>query len=322
MSFKISSRLFNYSIRFIIGIIIVLILLSIFGLSEFYYIIENTNVAFIALAVVSHLIALCVAVFRIYFLLDKKISFYQLFKANMFSMLLGDLTPGRAGYFVLPVLIQAKKPNIERSEVISILFFGQSFDFILRGFLLVITIGYFIFLQSYQGNLLTFLILTLILIIILSLVFYLMAFNMIPDWATNLILEIPFVGKIFHGYSSYVKTASYHKNKSLITLGITILGWLTTSLRWICVGYSIYLIIPLEWYLFMFPSITITSFIPISAAGIGIVETGFVLIFSLLGYPAIIAISFSLIDRSVSIFSQLLSLPYGLKTLKLSKTEN
>ena len=80
---------------------------------------------------------------------------------------------------------------------------------------------------------------------------------------------------------------------------------------------------------YLFPALTAVSFIPVSIAGLGILEGGFALVFFVLGRPTQNGVAFALVDRAVALAGDLFGLPFvskvgaGLDELgKLSKSDD
>ncbi len=82
---------------------------------------------------------------------------------------------------------------------------------------------------------------------------------------------------------------------------ITLIGWGATIFRLILIAQAIGIALPLYVYFFLFPLVSASSFIPITIAGLGIVEGGYLLIFWIFKLPLEEAIAFSLLDRIATI---------------------
>jgi uncharacterized membrane protein YbhN (UPF0104 family) len=191
------------------------------------------------------------------------------------------------------------------------MFFGQIFDFMLRAALLVMAMMTIFIALGVTQNMFIYGLLSLALVVALAVGFAVLAFNKIPKFLMPVIDKIPFVNRLYARYTKYADSAGYSPKKATVAFLITIVGWLLTAARWITVGYALGINIPLEWYLFLFPALTAVSFIPVSLAGLGIVEGGFALVFFVLGSGTELGVAFALIDRAVALIGDLFGLPYA-----------
>ncbi len=300
-------------LRLIIGIALLALVIWYARPEELWTVISGAAIEFLILAVVIHIIATSATALRIAYLLDRLDLFVPIFKANLGGMILADMTPGRAGYFVTPLIINKSSPELGKGQTLNVMFFGQIFDFMLRAALLVMAMMTIFIALGVTQNMFIYGLLSLGLVIALAVGFAVLAYNKIPKFLMPVIERIPFVNRLYAKYSKYADSAGYSPKKALVAFLITIIGWLLTAARWITVGYALGIDIPLEWYLFLFPALTAVSFIPVSLAGLGIVEGGFALVFFVLGRGTELGVAFALIDRAVALVGDLFGLPYATK---------
>jgi dolichol-phosphate mannosyltransferase len=300
-------------IRFLIGIGLLVVVIWYSQPAYLWSIISGASLPLLLLAAGIHIIATSANAAKISYLCDKTERFTSIFKANLGGMLLADVTPGRSGYFVTPIIVNDMVPELEKGKVLNSIFFTQIFEFLLRGILLVAAMLTIFYSLGVSQNLYLYGILSLVLVAVLSIGFFVLAFNKVPGFMIPIINRIPFVSSLYQRYIKYVGSIDYTPKKSGVVFILTILGWLLTALRWIIVGYALGLDIPIVWYLFLFPALTAASFIPISLSGLGIVEGGFALVFFILGSSTGVGVAFSLVDRSMALLGDLTGISYATK---------
>ncbi|MHA2350536.1 MAG: lysylphosphatidylglycerol synthase transmembrane domain-containing protein [Candidatus Thorarchaeota archaeon] len=303
-------------LRFLVGISLLVLVIWFSQPASLWSVISNAAIEWLIVAVLIHLVATTATTLRIAYLLERLDLFAPIFKANLGGMLLADITPGRAGYFVTPLIVSQNSPEIGKGQTLNVMFFGQIFDFLLRGCLLAMAMLTIFFALGVSSNVFLYGVLSLGFVLALTVGFIILAFNKIPRIILPVIDRIPFVNRLYSRYSKYAESADYSPKKAVVAFLITIVGWLLTAVRWIVVGYALGLTIPIEWYLFLFPALTAVSFIPVSLAGLGIVEGGFALVFFLLGSGTERGVAFALVDRTVALTGDLFGLPYATKVGK------
>jgi len=300
-------------LRFLIGIALLAMVIWYSQPATLWSILSGASLPLLLLAAIVHIIATTANAAKIAYLCDATDKFSSIFKANLGGMLLADITPGRSGYFVTPAIVNEMVPELEKGKVLNSIFFSQIFEFLLRGILLVAAMLTIFYSLGVSQNLYIYGILSLALVALLSIGFFVLAFNKVPAFAIPIINRIPFISSLYNRYIKYVGSIDYTPKKSGVVFILTILGWLLTALRWIIVGYALGLVIPFVWYLFLFPALTAASFIPISLSGLGIVEGGFALVFLILGSSTGVGVAFSLVDRSMALLGDLAGIGYATK---------
>ncbi|MFW9965090.1 MAG: YbhN family protein [Candidatus Sifarchaeia archaeon] len=297
-------------LRLIIGILLLALIIYYSRPEELLGVLSNAAWEWLLIAIGIHLVATGATALRIAYLLERLDIYWPIFKANLGGMILADTTPGRAGYFATPLIVGRECPDVRKGRVLNVMFFGQIFDFLLRGVLLGLAILTVFYAIGATANLYLYGFLSLALVIALTVGFAILAFNKIPKPLMKVVTRIRFIDRLYTQYSKYAESAGYSPKKAGVAFFITIVGWLLTATRWMVVGHALGLMIPLEWYLFIFPALTAVSFIPVSLAGLGIVEGGFALVFFVLGRPTQNGVAFALVDRAVALTGDLFGLPY------------
>lgn len=303
-------------IRLIIGMAILVVVIWFARPESLWAVLVNASLPWLLIAIIIHIIATSLTALRIAYLLERLDLFLPIFKANLGGMVLADVTPGRTGYFVTPLIVHEECPEVGKGETLNVMFFGQIFDFLLRACLLAFAMLTIFFALGVSQNMFFYGFLSLLFVVALTIGFTVLAYNKIPQFLVPVIDRIPFVNRLYRRYSKYADASDYAPRKAIVAFLITVVGWLVTSLRWISVGLALGLVIPIEWYLFLFPALTAVSFIPVSLAGLGVVEGGFALVFFVLGQESGLGVAFALVDRAVALIGDLFGLPFTSKVGK------
>ncbi len=296
--------------RFFIGVVMLIVVIWYSKPADLLVILTGAKIEWLVIAVIIHLIATTPTALRLAYLLGRLDKFGTIYKANLGGMLFGDVTPARAGYFATPLIVSRKCPEIRKGSALNAMFYGQMFDFILRAGLLAMAILTFFYALGVSQNLYLYGFLSLALVFALAAGFAILTYNKVPKFLIPVIDRIPVVSKLYRRYTKFTQSVNYSAKNAGVAMGITIVGWLLTACRWIVVGYALGVDIPLEWYLFLFPALTATSFIPLSLAGLGFVEGGYALVFYALGRNTQTGVAFALVDRGIALTGDSLGLPF------------
>ncbi|MHA1960565.1 MAG: lysylphosphatidylglycerol synthase domain-containing protein, partial [Candidatus Thorarchaeota archaeon] len=229
----------NTVLRFAIGIALLALVIYYSNLPDLWSIIVGVSIPWLIVGVLIHIIATGATALRLAFLSDRLDLFFPIFKANLGGMLLGDVTPGRAGYFATPLIVNKNCPELRRGRVLNVLFFGQIFDFLLRAVLLTAAVFTIFYALNVSRNLYLYGFLSLALVVALAVGFAMLAYGKIPSFLMWFIDKIPPISRLFRRYIEYTETASYTPKKAGGAFLITIVGWLLTALRWITVGHAL-----------------------------------------------------------------------------------
>ena len=90
--------------------------------------------------------------------------------------------------------------------------------------------------------------------------------------------------------------------KKVIAEGIilTVLAWVTHALRIILITMSLGYILPLPDIFLILPLISALSIIPVTIAGLGLVEGGLMAVIAGYGVPLSVALSIAILDRGLT----------------------
>jgi uncharacterized protein (TIRG00374 family) len=109
--------------------------------------------------------------------------------------------------------------------------------------------------------------------------------------------KLPFFNKFTVNLSFFKERSNQIKSSIKAILILYAVGWLFAALQWFYLGKAIGIDLPFFAFFILHPLITILMFVPISPAGLGLMEGGIILVFSLLGVLPAIALAFSVLVR-------------------------
>src|SRR3990170_4518218 len=98
-------------IQIIIGVFIIAFILNRLNLHEVVIVLKKTDMTYFILACLSYLFLDIVLSLRLSYLLERigyRIKFKSVFFSHMGGMIIGDITPGRSGYFLTPPILKKK----------------------------------------------------------------------------------------------------------------------------------------------------------------------------------------------------------------------
>jgi uncharacterized protein (TIRG00374 family) len=285
-------------IQIIIGISIIAFIINKLDFDEVMAALRKTNLTYFIIACISYLLLNLVIAFRLSFLLKKighNIKYINVFLSHMGGMIVGDITPGRSGYFVTPPIMK-KTSGIPITDGFSCIFAPQGIEFILK---VGGAAAALIYISSFSNVERNFMILAMIGAILLLVVGILMLFL---SWheekvSSRLLNKVPFLN-IFAANLSFFKDKSILIKKSLDKILILcMIGWFFAALQWYILAKSIGIDISFFAIFLLHPLITILMFVPISPAGLGLMEGGIILVFSFFGISSAAAMAFSFLVR-------------------------
>jgi len=299
-------------VQIVIGLSIIAFILNKLNINEVIGVLGKTDISFFIMACISYFLLNIVLAFRLSYLLKKighNTKFTDVFLSHMGGMIVGDITPGRSGYFLTPPILK-KKAGIPITEGIACIFAPQGIEFILK---VGGAAAALIYLSTFSDISRNFIISAMIGAILLLLVGILM---LVISWhseklSSKFLSKIPFLNN-FTGNLSFFKERSILIKDSINSiLALYAIGWFFAAFQWYFLSRAIGLDISFFALFLLHPLITILMFVPLSPAGLGLMEGGMILVFSFFGISSAAGMAFSVLVR-VSI---LLVDMIGLKTV-------
>ncbi|MDL5503085.1 MAG: flippase-like domain-containing protein, partial [Candidatus Methanoperedens sp.] len=104
------------------------------NLNEIFEVLKKTDLSYFIMACLSYLFLDLVLALRLSYLLKKigqEMKFKDVFFSHMGGMIIGDITPGRSGYFLTPLILR-KKAGVPITGGMACIFAPQGIEFILK----------------------------------------------------------------------------------------------------------------------------------------------------------------------------------------------
>ncbi len=299
-------------IQIIIGISIVAFILNKLDLGEVFVVLRKTGLMYFILACLSYFFLNLVLASRLTYLLKKigyEIKFKNVFLSHMGGMLIGDITPGRSGYFLTPPILK-KKAGIPITEGMACIFAPQGIEFILKVGGAVAAIIYLSMYFNIEKNIIIYASVGSIILLIVGIIMLTISWH--DEKLTSRFLgRILYLNRFAENLSSFKNRSILIRNNLNIILILYTIGWVFAALQWFFLGKAIGINISFFAFFLLHPLITILMFVPLSPAGLGLMEGGIILVFSFFGISREMGLVFSVLVRLSILVVDLM----GLKTI-------
>lgn len=293
-------------VQLAIGVAIIFWLLQMVDLSKVYEKISEVNPLNIVTAATLFIVASTFVAFALYAPLKRShpnASLRKVVMASFAGQLLSDVTPVRSGYFLTPfVLNKLADIPIERT-MISVLTTG-GVNSLVKVILCLIGIVYFVRFLPLDPMIVNALLIGASLLLVAG------SFLLLLMWEKRLVKlvkafeKLPLIGKRVHKFTEMFINVQNEGQKikgSLLSVAVLIL------LSVIANATALYFISVALWhnppslidFFFMASLASALMYIPISIAGLGVQETGYVVFLQLLGMKPEVAVAFALIARAL-----------------------
>jgi len=302
----------NLIIQIIIGITIIIFILNKLDFSDVVSTLERTKPQFFLLACVSYVLLNVVLTSRLRYLLTRigyRFTFIDVFFSHMGGMMVGDITPGRSGYFLTPSLLK-KKVGSKITDGMACIFAPQGIEFILKVGGAVAAIIYISTFPGISNDLLISASFGAAILLVAGIFMLIIAFR--DEKLTSKFLgKLPFFKNYVANLSSFKERNLGIKENMNAIVFFTMIGWIFAALHWYYLGKALGLELSYFDFILLHPLLTILMFVPISPAGFGLLEGGAILVFSLFTISAEPSMAFILLMRASILLVDLL----GLKTI-------
>jgi uncharacterized protein (TIRG00374 family) len=298
-------------LQIIIGIAIIIVILKKLSINEVLSVIKETDLSFFVLACLSYLCLNFVLASRLFYLLKKigyKIKYLPVFLSHMGGMIVGDITPGRSGYFLTPPILK-KIAGARVTDGMACIFAPQGIEFVLKVGGAVAAIIYISMYFNISRNVLISAVIGAILLLIVGIAM------LIFSWQ-NENITLRFLSKIPF-FKNFTENLLFFKEKSIqikdsinVILILYAIGWIFAALQWFFLGKALGIDISFFVFFLLHPLITILMFVPLSPAGLGLMEGGIIVVFILFGISSEMGLAFSVLVRVSILLVDLI----GLKT--------
>ncbi|MDO8724861.1 MAG: lysylphosphatidylglycerol synthase transmembrane domain-containing protein [Candidatus Methanoperedens sp.] len=302
-------------VQIIIGIAILSFILNKLDLTDVVSTLKKTKPQFFILACISYVLLNIVLASRLRYLLTSigyRLKFIDVFFSHMGGMMIGDITPGRSGYFLTPSLLK-KKVGSKVTDGMACIFAPQGIEFILKVGGAIAAIIYISTFPGISNDILISASIGAAFLLVVGILMLIIAFR--DEKLTSSFLgRLPFFKNYTTNLSSFKeKNIGIKENFNAILL-FTIIGWIFAALHWYFLGKALGLELTYFDFFLLHPLLTILMFVPISPAGFGLLEGGAIIVFSLFTISAEPAMAFILLMRASILLVDLL----GLRTILAS----
>ena len=291
-------RKLHLFIQIIIGISIIAFILNKLNLNEIFEVLKKTDLSYFIMACLSYLFLDLALALRLSYLLKKighKMKLKDVFLSHMGGMIIGDVTPGRSGYFLTPLILR-KKAGVPITEGMACIFAPQGIEFILKVAGAVAAIIYLSFYLNIEKNFIIYAGIGSVILLVVGILMLLISWNN-EKMTSKFLVKIPFLNKFTENLSSFKDRSILIKDSLNIILILYTIGWIFAALQWYFLGKAIGIEISFFIFFLLHPLITILMFVPLSPAGLGLMEGGIILVFSFFGISPALGMVFSVLVR-------------------------
>ncbi len=306
-------------LQVIIGIFIIFVIFIKFDINSAVSVLKKTDYIFFILACISYLFLNLVLAGRLNYLLTKigyKPRYPAVFLSHMGGMIVGDLTPGRSGYFLTPPILK-KNTGTRITDGMACIFAPQGIEFILKVGGAIAAIFYISSRSPIGSDVLISVSIGAILLLIVGILMLVISWRD-EELTSRLVRKLPFFKNFTEKVSFFKERSTQIKSSLNVILILYMLGWFFAGLQWFYLGKALGIQLPFFAFFLLHPLITILMFVPISLAGFGIMEGGVIVVFSLLGIAQAPALAFSILVRVSILLVDLIGLKIVLSSLRYS----
>ena len=305
-------------LQVVAGIVIITFILRKLDLSEVLSVIGRTDTLFFILACLSYLCLNLVLASRLSYLLARigyRVKYLPVFLSHMGGMLAGDITPGRSGYFLTPPILK-KTAGVRITDGMACIFAPQAIEFILKVGGAVAAIWLISAIPGISKDVLTSAWLGAIFLLIVGILMLLISWQD-EKMSLKFVQKLPFFNKFTENISFFKERSIQVKENFNAILIMTFIGWFFAALQWFYLGRALGIELPYYVFFLLHPLLTILMFVPVSPAGLGLLEGGAIVVFSFFNIPAAEGLAFSVLVRVSILLVDLI----GMKTIVAASDE-
>ena len=316
-------KIVYFMLQVLAGIaIIAYITLYKLDLTELTVAIKNIHIAYFVLAALAYFIHNLLFSYRLFYLLQHighKIAYTGVLISHLGGMLVADITPGRSGYILTSAFIK-KITGARATDAMACIFAPEGLDLVLKGAGAMLALIYLLSCtDSFYLPATTLLIAIVALTLIGCLI---LAVSWIDEKYTKRILnKMPLLNRFSDQLSQFKHSGIKIKKNINVIIVLYMLGWFFCGLQWYFIGKAMNLPITYLEFFLLHPLITALMFIPLTPAGLGIMESGTVVALGLLGIAPTTSFAFSLLVRINIILTDTTGISAFLYQWKLSLSQ-
>ncbi len=305
-------------LQIIIGISIIVLILSKLNINEVISVLKQTSLLFFLLACVSYLCLNFVLVSRLFYLLTKigyHVKYSAVFFSHMGGMFAGDITPGRSGYFLTPPILK-NNAEVRITDGMACIFAPQAIEFILKVGGAIAAILYLSTFSGVSKNFFIYAGMGAFLLLIVGILMLIVSWKN-ENLTSRFLSKLPFFRNFTENLSSFKEKNIGIKESTKTIIILSLIGWVFAASHWFFIGKALGFELSFFTFFLLHPLITILMFVPLSPAGLGLMEGGAIVALSFFGVSPAMGLAFSVLVR----FSILLVDLIGLRTLVAASNE-
>lgn len=285
----------KFLVRLSIGVLLIILLFIFVSPSAVIQSLQSINPIFLICAVIVYAFTFLLLTQRwriIVAHMGGDIPLGEAYQAFAGGVLYSDFTPGRIGDITRAVLVK-ERIGIHNGTVSVII--DRYIDIIV---LSCLGIAALVLYSSRFASILPLLALTVLLVVLAGVT----AFVLKSTWIFSVMKNIPYFN--IPEFTSHLQNAllELKDRKKVIAEGIilTVFAWITHALRIILITMGLGYSIPLPDLFLILPLISALSLIPVTIAGLGLVEGGLMAVIAGYGVPLSVALSIAILDRGLT----------------------
>jgi glycosyltransferase 2 family protein len=285
----------KFLIRLGVGIILVILLFFFVSPSAVIQSLRSANPFFLVCAVMVYAVAFLLLTIRwrvIVAHMGGSIPLGEAYQAFAGGVLYSDFTPGRIGDLTRAILVQ-DRIGIHKGTVS--VFVDRYIDIIVLTGLGVAAISVY---SSRFASILPVLALVVLLVVFAGVTVLFLG----NSWIFLMMQKIPVFNIPEFATQLQNALSELKDRKKVIVKGIilTLFVWVTHAMRIILITLSLGYILPLPDIFLILPLISALSIIPVTIAGLGLVEGGLMAVIAGYGIPLSVAFSIAILDRGLT----------------------
>ena len=309
-------RYVKFLIQIGIGIAILLWLLQLADSGRVLNIILSLNPTYLVPASCFFIIASTMVALALYVTLKRSglsPSPHRVVMASFAGQLLSNVTPARSGYFLTPFILNKMDGTPIESGTAAVVGTG-AVNFFVKAVLSLLALAYFIRILPLSPEIINALLAGISLLIVGGIGLTALVWGKSLLRLVERLKELPILGRIM---SRVVKALNHLQEEGEKVRGSLPQLALLILLSVVANAIALYLISAALWYslptlldfILIVPLVSSLMYVPVTIAGLGVQEVGYVVLLTLMGVPLEEAIAFALIARLLFTGTDLIGLP-------------
>ncbi len=303
-----------------LGVLILVILLQQANVEETFKALLKADAKYVLVGSLLIVAASTMIALSFYFILSSlryKAGLSSCIQANFAGQLASDLTPGRAGYFITPFVMEALSETPFEACLVATVLSGMV-DFLIRALLTIVSVIYLIGpVESISGA--QWIVILSVFILAASTLFF--ATLLWSDKPRKLVVRLSsfrMVGRVLNPFLERIENFQREGVKAKRALGPVVLAMLSTSILNSMALYFFSFSVGVELnpalFIFIYSLVSSFTYLPLTLAGLGVQEGVLVALLHLFSVPISHGVSISLLFRFIYTVTDFIGLPALLKT--------